>query len=676
MARPVAQRWAGRNYRVQAAEASGSIMSNYTHAIWQKLARSTELLIWLVGLLLTAYIIAVVFGWASHGPVFYVDFALGIVVMSGLLALGDTASSIAYDGPSWARGLKYFCSAVGMLSGIVGLTYFRVNVHSLVLNAPFFGPTAIHMGYLIIASIVILTWVHWGWLLSCLSAGAVLYFYFGNLIPIALLQHPAYDPGFVMNYTALNTNQGIFEFVSVAADDLYLLIIFGVTLLGVGMLQMVIELGKWAGRRFRGGAAFPAILGSGAVGSVMGQAVSNVVLSGRLTIPMMKEHGFSGSMAGAIEATASTSGQIMPPILGLGGFLIASFLGLPYVTVALAAFIPALLYIFGTVVAVIVYSLREDLPRLEETVDKALIFRLFPTFIAAFVVVIWLLLGYRAPGYAGLVGIAVALGISLLQGRYRPRLGALKEALREGLMLTAILSLLIMAIGPLGQVMVTTNLSGRLASLLATILPHNELLLLIGSMVLSLFLGMGLPTPIAYVVAELAMVPFLEQIGVGALRANFFVFYFAVFSTLSPPVAISVLAASKLAHASFRSTAVNALKIAATTFIIPFAFVFNKALLAFPHLEWSLWLPLLEVLITQGVVAIAAYGYCFKRLSGVERVGFACLAFFGYWTLTHGQPWLWDSLLFGGLSLLLIWCVLSGWNRVTAFKTLSAERVQ
>lgn len=624
---------------------------------WQWLTTGTEAAVWIVGLSLIGYIAASVFGLVSHGPDFYVDFALGIVVMSGLLAIGSLTARLAKEPHARRTLLWLIVVSIGTVCGIVGLGYFRINVDSLVLNAPFFGTTTIYMGYLIIASIILLTWYHWGWLLAAISLAAVVYFFYGNLIPIALLQHPAYDVGFIMNYLSLNTNQGIFEFVSVAADDLYLLIIFGVTLLGVGMLDMVIEIGKATGRRFRGGAAFPAIIGSGAIGSVMGQAVSNVMLTGRLTIPMMQKHGFDGAMAGAIEATASTSGQIMPPILGLGGFLIASFLGIPYVTVALAALIPGALYLVGTATAVGIYSLREELPRLDETVDRRLILRLLPTFIVAFVAVIWLLLGFRAPGYAGLVGIAIALALSLLQGPYRPSLRGLKEALREGLVLTTILALLIMAIGPLGQMMVTTNLSGRLASVLATVLPHNELLLLIGAMVLSLFLGMGLPTPIAYVVASLAMVPFLQEIGVEALRAHFFVFYFAVFSTLSPPVAVSVLAASKLAGASFRKTALNALKIGATTFIIPFAFVYNPELLSFPHVEWSLLVPIVEVLFTQTAVALAAYGYCFKRLGAMERLGFGVVAFFGYWTLTHGRPLLWDSLLFGGVLLLTLWCL-------------------
>jgi TRAP transporter 4TM/12TM fusion protein len=632
------------------------------------LARGVELALWLIGLALVTFIGLGVFGLVSHGPGYYVTFVLGIIVMAGLLALIELAevTEAAIDpgdhttarpiSPRWAA-FKAIVTLTAMISGVVGVGYYWLNVEHLMLNAPFFGETAINMGYLIIYSIIALTWLHWGWLLASLSAASIAYFFFGDMIPIALLRHPGYGEAFIMNYVALNTNQGFFMFSGVAADDIFLLTYFGVALLGVGMLRMMIEVGRAAGTRVRGGAAVPAILGSSAIGSVMGQAVSNVVLTGRLTIPMMKRYRYDPAMAGAIEATASSVGQLMPPVLGLAGFIIASFLGMPYATVALAAVIPAVLYISGATMSIAVYAMRENLPRLHETVETPLIWRMLPTLVISLGLVIWLLLGFRSPGFAALVGIISALVLALFQGPYRPRWADLRSALREGMVLTTILSLLILAIGPLGQVMVTTNLSGRMATVLATVLPDAQLLLLCGAMVLSIFLGMGLPTPIAYVVASLAVVPFLQETGVPAFQAHFFVFYFAVFSTLTPPIAVSVLAAAKLAGASFRDTALNAMKIAGTTFIIPFAFIYNPRLLGFPNVDSSVIMPIIEVLATQAVVAIAAYGYCFKRLGMTERWAFALVALIGYWTLTtYERPVMRDIVLISSILSLVIWC--------------------
>ena len=162
-----------------------------------------------------------------------------------------------------------------------------------------------------------------------------------------------------------------------------------------------------------------------------------MVLTGRLTIPMMKKHGYDASMAGAIEATASSAGQIMPPVLGLAAFIIASFLNRPYIEIALAATIPALLYLVGVAIAVTVYAKRRKLPKLTEKADLQMIARMSPTFLISFGVVLWLLLGYRSPAIAGLYGIVLALGLSLLQGRYRPKWKALYEAVDEGFVLVA-----------------------------------------------------------------------------------------------------------------------------------------------------------------------------------------------------------------------------------------------
>ncbi len=620
-----------------------------------------EAAIWVVGLSLVGYLGISVFGLVSHGPIFYVNFALGIVAMSGLLALSEIDNPVAREGqdpaPVRLPNLQRAGVLAAMACGLSGLGYLWWYLDWMVINAPFFDQTSIAFGMLTVVGIIYLTWFHWGLLLASLCAGAILYFFFGQHIPVTLLRHPGYGADFIMNYVSLSTNQGFFQFSGVAADQIFLLVLFGTTLLGVGMLRLTIEVGKASGRLVRGGAALPAIIASGSIGAVMGQAVSNVVLSGRFTIPMMKRHGFGPAMAGAIEAAASSAGQILPPILGLGGFLIAAFLGIPYVDVALAALVPGLLYLSGVTFAIATYSMRRELPRLAEPVDRRLIWQMLPTFVLSFVMVIWLLLGFRSAGYAALAGIAVALVLSQFQGRYRPSRADLVASLREGLVLTTLLSLLILAIGPLGQVMVSTNLSGRLATLLATTLPDNEILLLIGAMLLSLVLGMGLPTPIAYVVASLAVVPFLQEVGVEPLRAHFFVFYFAVFSTLSPPVAVSVLAASKLSGASFWTTAIRSLQIASTTFIIPFALVFNEPLLSFPNVDHTILMPVAEVLMTQFACAVVAFGYCFRPLDRPARGYFLAVVAIGYATLSqHGRPVAFDILLTGSFLAGLAFC--------------------
>ncbi len=610
---------------------------------WKTLRQAVDLPFLAIGAVLTIYIGFAAFGFTSNSSEHYSNFILGIVLMTGLLALRNLCDErLGMTDPETGaiRPVRPFFwprlafASIALVMSAIAMGYIRYNAVYLETTQPFFAPKDMIFGWLMTVSILMLTLIHWGWLLTSVICIAIAYFFFGHTIQNPLFITPQYSPEFIMNYIGLGTNQGFYYLAQVAADSIYFLIIYAAILLGVGMLNMMLEVGKMTGRRIPGGAAGPAVIGSGIVSSIMGQAVSNVVLTGRLTIPMMKKYGYSPSMAGAIEATASTAGQIMPPILGLAAFIIASFLNRPYIDVALSAMIPGLLYLTGVSIAIVVYARRYSLPRLSETVDKQMIVRLVPTFLISFGVVLWMLLGYRSPAIAGLWGIVLALAVSMFQGKYRPKLKQIYDAVQEGFLLVALLSLLLIAIGPLGQVMLTTNLSGRLGSVLVQYLPDSQLLLLIGAMLVSIILGMGLPTPVAYIIVALALVPFLQQIGVPALQAHFFVFYFAVFSTLTPPVAVSVLAAAKLANASFLKTAGDSLKIAATTFIIPFAFVYSPELMAFPNLTWGVMPALAEVLLIQLTVSVAAYGNLIRNLAGWERGLFLVAAICGFLGMT------------------------------------------
>jgi TRAP transporter 4TM/12TM fusion protein len=538
----------------------------------------------------------------------------------------------------------------------LGAGFIRLHAVRLEMAQPFFEPFDIQMGFVFTAGVLLLTWIHWGPLLTTIIAAAIVYFFYGHLIDNVLFAHPEYETNFVMNYVGLGTNQGFYWLAQVAADSIYFLIFYAAVLLGLGMLQMVIEVGKVSGRYITGGASFPALIGSGIVASVMGQAVSNVVLTGRFTIPMMKENGYRPTMAGAIEAVASTSGQIMPPILGLAGFIIASFLNLPYIDVALSALIPGLLFLSGVTIGVLIYARRFKLAKLAVQADRTLILRMLPAFLVSFIAVLTLLLNYKSPSFAGLVGIVVALVLCLFQGRYRPKFKAFLASVEDGLVLIALLSLLLIAIGPLGQVIMTTNLSGRLGVILVQMLPDTTIVLLLGAMVVSLIMGMGLPTPVAYVVVALALAPFIQELGVPALQAHFFVFYFAVFSTLTPPIAVSVLAAAKLSEAGFLGTALDAMKLAVTTFIIPFAFVYHPELMAFPNLTWSVVPPLILVLLLQWAVSVAAYGHFRRNLTMIERGAFTFVSLAGFAALVdEGHTYTFAFIALLALSVAWTW---------------------
>ncbi len=426
-----------------AEQVSSVVSENGRSGPWATTARCIDLLFWFLGTVLTVYLAAAALGYSPDSAQHYSNFVLGILLLAGLLSLRNLIHGKRDQIPERFFWLRLVIAGLGLAAAAISLGYIRWHATRLNVSQPFFEGVDLVIGFVMIFAVLVLNWLHWGGLVTTVVGAAIAYFFLGHHIDNPLLMVPEYDVNFVLNYMGLGTTQGFFWMVQLATDSIYFLVIYAAVLLGVRTVDMVLEVGKTCGRHIHGGAAMAPLFGSGVIGAVMGQAVSNVVLTGRFTIPMMKRYGYSPSMAGAIEATASTSGQILPPILGLSGFIIAAMIGSAYIDVALSALIPGLLYITGSLFGVLVYARRMRLPKLTETVDNAAIRRILPTFVLSFSVVIVLLLGYRSPSYAGLLGICVALVVCLFQGRYRPSLKGMLRALDEGLVLVVVLSLLL-----------------------------------------------------------------------------------------------------------------------------------------------------------------------------------------------------------------------------------------
>lgn len=587
--------------------------------------------------LLSAYLAVSTFVFLQQSPRHYASLIFAIVVLSGLLALRDTLREAPGRSPAAVR-VRLALAGLVLAGGTLTLGYIFVHAQRLQIEQPFLGRLDVAVGILFLVVLLVANWFHWGSVLTGVIAVVILYFVFGHLIerPV-LLRHPRYELPFVLTYMGMNTTEGAFAYLADGVEKLYFLVVFAAVMIGCGMTALVTEAGKAVGRYVRGGAAFPAVVGSALEGMVMGAAVTNVVMSGKLTIPMMKRHGFRPEFAAAVEVSASTAGQIIPPVMGLAAFIMAAFLNIPYTTVALVAVIPSFLYLVGVTIAVLVKAAADRLPRLAEPFDVGLVARLGPTFVIPVAIVVVLLLSFYSPAYAGLFGIAGALLLCPFQGRYRPRLAHLGRALHEGFEVTVQLCLLLVAIGPLAQTFVTTNLAGRLSSVLIHVIPDNLLVILAGAMVLTLLLGMGLPTPAAYLLVALTLGHFLQQQGVKPIPAHFFIQYFAVFSAVTPPVALAALAGAKIAQAPFVPTARESLKLVFPAFFVPFAFIYHPALLAFPQVSWALLAAMLGVVVVQWNAAVALYGHCRRRLSALERSAFVLAAALGVVYLVRPQ---------------------------------------
>ena len=623
------------------------------HMDKQAVARLLNGLFYILGLIFTGYLLLCTFSIFEQATEHYTSFTLFVFVLVSLM----TIRQILQEGSTGVKfGFRIIFFGIVCIAAVATAIFMRQHSIRLNMIQPFFTPIDMVVGYVMVISLLILTWFHWGSILTAIVTLSILYLFEGHLLPWDTLQHPMLNKSFCMSFMGLNSTAGIFWFVPLAADKLFFLVLYAALLLGIGMLPLMLEIGKAVGRHVRGGSAFPALVGSAMTGMVMGQAVSNTMLTGQLTIPMMKKHGWTPEQAGAIESVASSSGQLLPPILGLAAFMIAATLNIPYIDVAMAATLPALLFVLTVTICVLLAARIHNIGYLMEQIDRTLIIRLFPSFFLSFVVVLVLLFMYYSPNLAAVAGMGIMFAAALFQGKgYRPTFKRVKESYYNGLGVCTSLCLLLVAIGPLAQVSTTTDIASKLGVLLANVVPHHNLLLiLVGAMIVSLLLGMGLPTPVAYLLVAVSVAPFLQELGVPAFSAHMFVFYFAVFSTISPPVAISCLAAAKISGGTFMGTTKESLKIAFPSFCVPFAFVFNPEILAFPHVTMKGFIAFMLTLLCQFFVAVAIYGCLLDRLKTVHQILFAVSAACGFLYLISG----WGIYLpvFLGLGpLLVLW---------------------
>ena len=366
---------------------------------------------------------------------------------------------------------------------------------------------------------------------------------------------------------------------AVSSTYIILFIIFAAFLQASKVGDYFVNFAFAAAGRARGGPAKVAIFASGLMGMINGTSAGNVVATGSLTIPLMKKVGYRKQTAGAVEAAASTGGQIMPPIMGAGAFIMAEITGIPYQEIAIAAIIPAVLY-FVSVYFMVDFEaaklgmrgMRDDeIPKLGRMLRQIYLFIPIVILIAA------LFAGYSVIR-AGTYATAAAAVVSWLTP-YRMGLGAIRRAFE----VAGVMSLQIIAVcacaGIIVGVISLTGVGARFSNLLLGLAGVSQLLALFFAMCIAILLGMGMPTTAAYAVAASVVAPGLVELGIPTLTAHFFVFYFAVLSAITPPVALASYAAAGISGANAMETSVASFKIGIAAFVVPFMFFYNSALL-------------------------------------------------------------------------------------------------
>ncbi len=492
------------------------------------------------------------------------------------------------------------------------------------------------VGVVLILLVIAATRHAWGIALPIVAGVFVAYFLFGHYVPEPLY-HREFNFDYVVSYLSIGLSGIYGTFLSISANQVFLFVIFGALLEVIKVNDVFFELGKAAGRVFKGGPGQTAIISSSMVGMVTGAAVANVAITGAFTIPFMKRVGYKPEVAGANEATASTGGQLMPPVMGASAYLMASFLGLPYATVMLAALVPAVLYFWGCILGVQFIAVRSGIEPPAERIDRKLIARRLPLFLVPLALLVVMLLMRYSPSLAAFWAIVSALALSVITRDTRPSPMALIRCLAKGALIGAQIGISLAVVGLMAQSLITTGLGTKFAGIVELLSSGLLVPALLITMLVSIILGCGIPTSAAYSLVAIVVVPILVNMGVEDISAHFFAFYFAVISALTPPVALAALAAAGISGGDYMKTALWAFKLAISGFIIPFLVVFNPVMLLRPENWWSGTCALVAIVLGMTAFTAALFNCGLTRFTRMERITAALSAalMLGYTIFRH-----------------------------------------
>ncbi|MDP4031806.1 MAG: TRAP transporter fused permease subunit [Pseudorhodobacter sp.] len=416
-----------------------------------------------------------------------------------------------------------------------------------------------------------------GLALVIIAALFIVYSFVGPWLP-GILQHRGYS--MTRFFTYVYTDQGILgPTTAISSTYIILFVTFAAFLQASRVGEYFVNFAFAAAGGARGGPAKVAVFGSGLMGMINGTSAGNVVSTGSLTIPLMKKVGYKPQTAAAVEAAASSGGQILPPIMGAGAFIMSEITGIPYTDIVIAAIIPAVLY-FTSIYFMVDLSAqkfdmkglpRSELPQFSKLARQAFLF------IPIIILLVALFVGYSVIR-AGTLAMASAAVVSWLTPyRMGPKaiLYALEIAAKMSLQLVAVCA----AAGIIVGVIALTGIGTRFSSLLLGLADQNQFIALFFAMIVAIILGMGMPTTAAYAVAASVIAPGLIQMGIEPLTAHFFIFYFAVMSAITPPVALAAYAGAAIAQSDPMKTSVESFKLGLAAFVVPFMFFTSPAML-------------------------------------------------------------------------------------------------
>ncbi len=509
-----------------------------------------------------------------------------------------------------------------ILASIASIGYLLLRFKTLATSAGRYSISDIVMGAITVVLVIEACRRAVGYALPILAVIVLIYGFTGQYLS-GPLQHSGFSFKRIVAQLTLTTGGIYGQILGVSSTYIFLFILFGAFLGVTGMSGVFNDIAIALAGGQRGGPAKVSVLASGLMGSISGSTTANVVTTGAFTIPLMKKIGYKDYFAASVESSASAGGQIMPPVMGSAAFLMADSLGVQYSTIIKAALIPAILYYLSLWIMIDLRARKEGisgLPKDQLPKLKDVIMKRGHLLLPLIGIIVLLISGYSAT-YAALIGIGIAIVSSFLRRStwINPKelLVAMQKGALSALSVAIACALIGIIIGIISLTGAILSVGNAIFSLSGGYLITSLLL----TMLVSLILGMGLPTTACYVLTSTVAAPVLAKFGISLLQAHMFVFYFGILSTITPPVAAGSYAAAGIAGSDPNKTGFAGIKLAVAGFIIPYMFIFSPELLLPAGVSFLVMLRVIPTaLIGVYCLALCVQGYLFRQLKWYERI--------------------------------------------------------
>ena len=606
---------------VDTAAAGGEDIAADLDAVMRKYDRESNTRIWegpprwITGGLMAAfslYCIAMTL-WSTALPETRLSLFLACIVFIGFLTYPIKKGHVKVNFMPWY-------DIVLMLVGTGCFLYFAFNAMTLIKLATRIEPIHVVIGAVGILILLELCRRCVGLPILCVVGVLLVYTFYNQLSWNADFYQALKNIIYKLFYT---TNGVIGTPVNVCYTYIVLFIIFGAFLERTGIANFFISFANRIAGWSSGGPAKVAVISSALCGMVSGSSVGNTVTTGSVTIPMMKKTGYKPEFAGAVEAAASTGGQIMPPIMGAAAFLMAEYMGLPYATVAVKAILPAVLYFTGIFIAVHLEAKklglkglsRDEMPAWKDLGRKS--YLLLPL-----ILLVWLVSsGAKTMQFSAAVSILAAVVVGFLNKGERLTPKKIFEALEAGARGAITVGVACAVAGMIAGCITVTGLASILINGIVGLAGNAQIIGLALTMVCCIILGMGVPTTANYCIMASTCAPILIKMGIPVVAAHFFVFYFGIVADITPPVALAAYAGSAIAKSDPMKTGVNATKLAIAAFIVPYIFAYSPALL-FENVSgwWEVTQICISALLGIFGIAAALNGHLYKKVPWYFRL--------------------------------------------------------